>query len=149
MLPGFNEHGLLPVGIHGCTWSEFCDSFATNPHRAHLCHGLHRLRLEVLQAQHLIIPLLIDGSFVRDKDYPEDIDVLLDLTGVDASTFQRAVTLCARRQELKAEYHVELFPHHPDFPHDFPAFFQYVGIKAAGDLRLDPKHLKGIVRIAP
>jgi len=84
---------------------------------------------------------------VRDKLFPEDIDLVLDVTGHSDSDLVIALGLHFRRDELKRLYKVDVWPRHPKIPIDLGAFFQYIGDQAAAQLRLKPKHLKGILRI--
>jgi hypothetical protein len=80
-IPSFNENGLLPVGVHDCSWSElserFCRFQATD-RRPELCRRLRQM-IEVLHRAIIIRELLIDGSFATSVPQPNDIDLILVL----------------------------------------------------------------------
>lgn len=150
MIPAFNENGLLPAGEHPCSLSEIQVSFCWNSHReslyAKLCDFL-RIEWE----GRIDNPLYVDGSFVRNKDMPEDIDVVIDVsTENDVNIVGKALRLhIIERARIKAQYDVDLWIRHPSIPNDLVQFFQYIGIKACAELSLPSDHPKGILRIAP
>ena len=80
-IPSLDKHGLLPSGVYDCSLQEISEVFATNKHRGQLFGNL-------LSCLHNEIrplfdsPIYINGSFVTDKDHPEDVDVALELEGV-------------------------------------------------------------------
>jgi hypothetical protein len=116
-----------------------------------LLDSLDRLIVEWWRPMGLTAELLIDGSFVRRKPLPEDIDVVFRL---DKSTsFQDVAVFALRchveRQRLKMVYHADVWPSHPLVPNDLVAFFQYAGDKASAELRIDSRYPKGILRIEP
>ena len=83
-VPALNSHGLLPPGIHDCRVDEIDSAFAWNPHRKNLFTKFvaclsHEIRPRFPD------PLIFDGSYVTDKDLPEDIDVVLDLSTASKS----------------------------------------------------------------
>ncbi len=123
--------------------------FCLNTHRQNLFSGLMRF-LDVEWRPHDIsAPILIDGSFVRGKLSPEDIDVVFDMTNHSHSSIIIALGLWFRHDELKSLYNVDVWMRHPNLPNDLFHFFQYIGDKAAAELGLDPKHPKGVLRIQP
>lgn len=147
MIPELDELGLLPPGIWDCTLAEVEAVFSTNPHRNSLWHGLHRF-LAVEVAPLGAFPLFIDGSFTRRKNYPEDIDVVLDVGRLnEADALPMALSFWQRRQALKAAYHVDCWVRHPAFPQDLSEYFQYAGPKVAAELQVDTRHPKGILRV--
>jgi len=151
MIPSFEENGLLPPGIHACTIAELRSAFCWTGRRAMLLDSLDRLIVEWWRPMGLTAELLIDGSFVRRKPLPEDIDVVFRL---DKSTsFQDVAVFALRchveRQRLKMVYHADVWPSHPLVPNDLVAFFQYAGDKASAELRIDSRYPKGILRIEP
>jgi hypothetical protein len=83
MLPGFNSDGLLPPGDYEMTFSELRSSIlvagpgASYPDwdmdwRGHLVDNLEVLANQLWRAG--ITEIIINGSFVEDKDHPNDID---------------------------------------------------------------------------
>lgn len=146
-IPPLDNLGLLPKGIFDCSLTEIKDVFCNNKHRESLFDGLMHF-LDVEWYPHGIdAPILIDGSFVRGKTSPDDIDLVLDVTGRSDADLVVALGLHFRREELKKLYSVDVWPRHQKMPTDLGTFFQYIGDKAAAELRLEPKYPKGILRI--
>nr|WP_157384665.1 hypothetical protein [Thauera sp. 27] len=141
----------MPPGIHDASPAEIERRFCWTPRRAELLNGLQRLLAEWWIPQNLQGAVLVDGSFVRRKPDPEDIDAVFDLA--PHAPLEQAVIFMLRcqieRAALKANYHVDVWPRHPALPNDLAAFFQYVGDKAAAELQLARTHPKGILRIVP
>lgn len=149
-IPTFDELGLLPVGVWDCTLDEIAGALCWNEHRRTLLAGFTNFLEDIYRPAALAVPLWIDGSFTRSKLMPEDIDVVIDLGSLEAgSALPEALRWRMRHSEIKARYHVDLWPRHPDLPRDLAAYFQYVGPKAAAELMLDEKHPKGILRMQP
>lgn len=80
-IPDFTAQGLLPDGIHECTLDEVRDRFGrfqSSDRRIQLLQKLtqflHEARLTTL-----VKGIFIDGSFVTNKDEPNDIDLILVL----------------------------------------------------------------------
>ena len=89
-------------------------------------------------------PIFVDGSFVTDKDEPEDVDIVLDLKEAsDEQKFRGLMFMKEKQSPFYRTYNVHFLVNvdTPGFP-DLSAFFQYIGIKS-----LDPRHLKGILRV--
>jgi len=80
-IPNFDEQGLLPEGIHDCTWAELADRFCrfqSNDCRPELCRRLQEM-VEAVRRSKMIREILIDGSFATSKPQPNDIDLILVL----------------------------------------------------------------------
>ena len=93
-IPNLNEEGLLPVGIHDCTFPELETAFGQNwwvqdpqsesrrevlsPQRNSLCARLLAY-LEELRRVGIDAEVLVDGSFVTAKPDPNDIDLIVVL----------------------------------------------------------------------
>lgn len=81
MLPPYNEDGYLPPGIHQCTLDEIEEKFG---------HGSPEREIEIRELRELvgwarqagIRRIVVNGSFVTDKQTPNDVDVIV-LPGVD------------------------------------------------------------------
>ena len=77
-IPSLDRHGLLPPGVHNCTLTEIGQAFGKNIHRQKLFQYFKKcLRSEIRPA--FDDPIYVNGSFVTDKDQPDDVDVALDL----------------------------------------------------------------------
>lgn len=83
MILRFDLDGTLPSGIHWATWSEIEARFGTSPHRRRLLGGLLRAASALKDAGCRAIYL--DGSFVTDKEIPNDFDGCWDALGVDGN----------------------------------------------------------------
>lgn len=149
-IPPLDELGLLPPGVVDATLDEIAESFCWNDHRRNLWDGFMRFVEVEYRAHRLSFPLWIDGSFVRSKPMPSDIDVIIDMAGMaDESALRAAMKVRFANPEIKKTYGVDLWVNHPAVPYDFAAFFQYVGDKCAIEKQIDPKHPKGILRTRP
>jgi hypothetical protein len=81
MLPPFNEMGYLPPGIYEVSWTEFSIRFGFNSHRKSIFIGLQSALLLLAQANcHRIY---LGGSFVSNKEYPNDFDGCYDDMNID------------------------------------------------------------------
>lgn len=90
-IPDFDEHGLLPVGVHDCTLAEVAARFGIfqgNEQRPRLMIKLSEF-LEEVRASGIVREVLVDGSFVTDEPSPNDIDLVVVLP----STHDRAAEL--------------------------------------------------------
>lgn len=77
-LPEYNEHGLLPPGVHSCTLSELkarFGRFSTSSQRQELFAKLEQYVQEASSAK-IVSALLVDGSFVTATEAPNDIDLV-------------------------------------------------------------------------
>lgn len=148
-VPSFDELGLLPAGVHDATFAEIETALCWNQHRSELWAHFQRFlqdKCEPLIAEG--VPFWVDGSFARRKEFPSDIDVVIDLSGHANSDRLLSNVLLLRflHDQIKAEYHVDLWSRHPSIPNDLTEFFQYAGDKCAVEMQIEPKHPKGILR---
>lgn len=119
-----------------------------NVHRCQLWGGFKRFLHEVYRPIGVSFPIWIDGSFVRQKQKPSDVDVVLDLTALPVQTaLPLALSIRQNGDNLKQAYHVDVWPRHPAIPNDITAYFQYVGPKAATELAVSDRDPKGILRV--
>ncbi len=72
MVPSFNKDGVLPEGIHFTDFNSFSDQFGFSNKRRKLLEGLSKVISILRQAG--CTRIFIDGSFVTDKELPNDID---------------------------------------------------------------------------
>ncbi len=80
-VPEFDENGLLPAGVHGCTLDEIAARFGIfrgNEQRPRLMAKLAEYLAEA-RASGIIREVLVDGSFVTAARSPNDIDLILVL----------------------------------------------------------------------
>ena len=90
----------------------------------------------------------IDGSFARSKPDPDDIDIVIDISGGTQQEAEQSFFAIQSSHELwKLTYSIDVHPYHPQLPLNLVSFFQYAGIKAGAELRINPKHPKGILRL--
>jgi hypothetical protein len=80
VLPPF-VGGLLPPGIHGAEWHEVRERFGWNPGRRALVGGLHSALRALRDAG--CGRVWINGSFVTEKEDPNDFDLCWEPAGVD------------------------------------------------------------------
>jgi hypothetical protein len=146
-VPAFDGLGLLPAGIHDASFAEIERAMCWNAHRASLWDGFQRFLRDRCQTYLAAeVPFWIDGSFIRRKELPSDIDIVIDLASAPDDFLAIGLLLRMDHAQIKAEYHVDLWLRHSKIPNDLTAYFQYAGDKCAIELRIDSKHLKGILR---
>jgi hypothetical protein len=77
MLPAFNQDGNLPEGVHSGTEAEVLSRFATlSPRRQWLDERLGDL-LKTAKSTSKLERIFLWGSFVTNKEAPNDLDVPL------------------------------------------------------------------------
>ncbi|NER51704.1 MAG: hypothetical protein F6J92_34700 [Symploca sp. SIO1A3] len=109
MIPKFNSDGNLPSGVHWATWQEFTARFGTTPHRQRLLRGLKSALDSLSKADCQTV--YIDGSFVTEKENPNDFDGCWDMTGVDPKLLDPILlNFDNKRAAQKVKYQGELFP---------------------------------------
>lgn len=113
MVPAFNNEGELPGGEHVCSMEEFKERFVYNGIREIIFGGLLKLTKDLIAIQCTMI--YIGGSFVTDKNEPNDIDVCWeDNDGIDwgllDSDFQIFFDLDPPRSWQHNEYFADVFP---------------------------------------
>jgi hypothetical protein len=83
VIPAFNEKGWLPEGVHDCSVAEAAARFGTfqvTDRRPRLWSNFTEFIGEA-KACGLIEALLMDGSFVTDNPNPNDIDMIVVVSG--------------------------------------------------------------------
>lgn len=147
-IPAFDQNGLLPIGVWDCTLDEIKSVFAWNEPRQRQFANLQRFLETEWYPLREQCPIYVDGSYVRCKQEPQDIDVVLDITDIEnTQALIAALNLRVRHDEIKSQYEVDIWVRHPMIPNNLVDFFQYLGTKAAADLRMDSKQRKGILRL--
>jgi hypothetical protein len=86
-IPPFNELGYLPPGVYEISWSELMERFVTNSHRQRLATGLAAAlrKLGIAGCRRVVI----GGSFVTNKEYPNDFDGWYESFGLDLNVLDR------------------------------------------------------------
>ena len=90
MIPPFQPDGKLPSGIHDSSWEDAAERFGVNPYRACLLRGLLTALRSLRRAG--CLKIYLDGSFVTDKEFPNDFDVAWE-TGNVSETLLRPIFL--------------------------------------------------------
>lgn len=110
MLPDVDSStGYLPPGAHAAPWSEVAARFNGNGHRTRLVGGLLAALRNLMGAG--CRSILLDGSFISQKDLPEDYDGAWNTQGVDPYRVDPALLdFTNGRAAMKSKYLGELFP---------------------------------------
>jgi hypothetical protein len=146
-IPQLQPNGLLPTGVHECSFADIGAQFAWNDHRSTLFSCFRRFVDAELRPQ-FPYPIFFDGSFVTDKELPDDTDVVLDLSlATDEHKWNALMFMQAHQKRIMDDYRVHFWVNFPG-ANDFAAFFQYIGVKTASAKGLSPFHLKGILKVA-
>ncbi len=146
-IPQLQDNGLLPSGVHECSFDDIALSFAWNQHRKQLFDSFLVFVKSELRPK-FPDPIFFDGSFVTDKPSPDDTDVVLDLKDAPDERKWRGLQFMHEHQpRIKLLYGVHFWVNLPG-ANDFAAFFQYVGVKTARAKGIHPRQTKGILRIA-
>jgi hypothetical protein len=150
-LPLFNYHGYLPEGVHDTTFDQMKERFVINPQRVLLWDRLQEfLRWAVTAGS--FSHVYIDGGFITNKPFPEDIDLILQTTApFGADAFVAMEPFFAKGMDtIYTTYSVHLHFWCEGFPgglSDFRRFFQYLRPQDAAPLGLKEGARKGIVRV--
>ena len=143
MLPKFNESGFLPEGVWDCTIDEFISRFAVftrSDQRLRLFGKLQQLLSEISKID-FICEIIIDGSYVTDKDEPNDIDIVFSLNEEIAEIelpFWISNTLDANKLSRKYQFDVKIVIFKSATYFEYLDFFQNVR---------QSKVRKGVVRL--
>jgi hypothetical protein len=113
MIPEFTEEGLLPPGIYETDLKELNEKMGWSRRRFVLLEGLERA-LELMTASG-VRRVYLDGSFVTDKDRPNDIDGCYDLApGATAEELEAMAPIFPpspdNRAKAKELYGIDFFP---------------------------------------
>ncbi len=111
MIPDFVESGNLPPGIHTATWREIVSRFGVNAHRRRLLSGLKTALQSLKNANCQTV--YIDGSFVTEKEVPNDFDCCWDEEEVNGDLLDPVLLIFDEgRAAQKAKFLGEFFPAH-------------------------------------
>ena len=77
MLPDFNSRGDLPPGVYLVALEEIIDRFGDrHPQRQEMTQRLSRIH-QLAQGTGSVQHFLLFGSYVTDKEMPNDVDIVL------------------------------------------------------------------------
>ena len=109
VIPAFQLDGTLPPGIYWADSVEIQARFAQNPHRFQLLQGFWQAAKELKAAGCKAVYL--DGSFVTEKDMPDDYDACWDSSGVDPNKLDPVFfDFSNKRLAQKMRFCGEFFP---------------------------------------
>ncbi len=146
-IPEFNQHGLLPDGVHSCTLHDVHDKLTWNDKRTKLFKSLIEFLNTELVQKFPEETIYIDGSFVTDKECPDDTDIVLDLTQSGPAICWNGLNYMQQNQvRIKQDFDVHFWVNLPGNS-DFVQYFSYLGTKSAKMKGLRPKHKKGILKV--
>lgn len=144
-IPAFDEHGLLPVGIHDCALDEIktrFGSFQGSDRRPQLFAKLE-LFLAEAKASLLVRSIVVDGSFVTAKPDPNDMDLIVELVASHdfAADLSPAEYNVVSKQRVHRRFGFDLLLAREGSAEcdRWTEFFQQV--------RLEPARQKGILRL--
>jgi hypothetical protein len=122
-LPSHEPDGLLPPGVHPCSWDELRLVCGSSTYRSSILAGL--LEASRLLAHAGCVSLFVDGSFVTAKIFPGDFDACWDIAGVNAALVDPVFfDFKNKRAAQKARFKGELFLAHGIAAPGF-TFFQF------------------------
>jgi len=109
MVPGFDQSGNLPPGVHWVTWKQMASVLGFTPRRVRLLTGLKEaIVLLKIAGCHTVY---IDGSFASRKAEPGDFDACWAVEGVDADKLDPVfLDFSNSRARQKARFLGEFFP---------------------------------------
>lgn len=149
MIPPLDERGLLPAGRHTATLDAVRERFAnSSPRRAELWQKFMTFINNELSPWASGFELAIGGSYLSDKDAPDDIDATLLVPPPKVNAIHRNILdvgSALSRERLRGLYCVDFYVTLVGYGNDFSAFFEYVGEKNAAQRNLREKDPRGIV----
>lgn len=146
-IPGLNDFGLLPAGIHDCAVAEVQENFCGGPAREAAWASFQGF-LGWVSTMPSPVSIFVDGSFVTDKPVPGDVDVIIDITAcVPADQDVWIVAYHREHARLKQEFGTDFYPVITGVGYDFTAFFQYVRVDEALARGAPDGTRKGILRL--
>lgn len=153
MIPPLDNRGLLPEGVHSCSFDEVAVWADGDLHRRRIWGGLEHVLPTVKQPFNTrglaAPPLTLAGSYFSDKPAPGDIEVVLNLPLTYPPEVLGECYVCAQlhHNSWHAEQLVDYYVTIDGLGNDLRAFFQYVGPKTGAAKGLPPKSKRGIVQV--
>lgn len=150
-MPEFNHNGLLEPGVHPMTVEQIKEFFGYNERRRILIGELERFIRVAETCGMRIIKMIIDGSFITDKQQPGDIDLyfIIDVNSVFTSPNLNEFFNLMNHNYTFENFSLDSYCHfNTQIPvNNFVDFFQYIGPKTAAIKKLGTFGLKGIVEL--
>ena len=147
-IPAFYRFGLLPGGIHECTITEVEVNLAWNDKRRRLTALLREFITEELSTLFDVLPpMVLDGSYVTDKDCPGNINLVLELSDLPDKQKWAGQILYQRSPVLYERYQIEMLPGINSLPQDFVDLLQTLRPQMAFEKGLHHSHRKGVLRL--
>ena len=81
MIPEFMKDGNIPKGLYKATLQEVREVFGTGSAKRKLLIGNLENIIELAKSTGKLERVIIWGSFISNKDFPQDIDLLLIMRG--------------------------------------------------------------------
>jgi len=105
----YDENGCLLPGEHEMTWREFERMFAYNEARGKLLSQLMDFIEEYCRG--CCFSAIIGGSYVTNKEQPNDIDVAFNFGRENPSLYERnqAQKIIDNRDQIKRDYGLDAF----------------------------------------
>ena len=138
-IPPFNQHGLLPPGIHPASMGEVVEKLGFSPKRQDLIEQGLKPMVERLKALG-VRDVYLNGSFTTAKPSPGDIDGYV-LTTVGSALESEVIE---HYEEWKTTYQVDLWPAYTDEPGEMS---QDWWREHFGHTKEQPPKAKGIVKL--
>jgi hypothetical protein len=135
MVSAFDSNGNLPPGVHDATIEEIKQRFAYNAHRAKLFEGL--VEVTELLTRCDCPEVYLDGSFVTEKNEPQDYDLCYEPAGIKPTAEFKKFLLS--RIERKERYKGDIFARLPQPPYEIDHVEHWQTDKEG--------NIKGIIRI--
>lgn len=111
-LPPFDERGCLPEGIYNPSVEEFMERFVKVTERRKELFGKYQQFTKLCNEAKGIEEHYVDGSYVRNKEEPGDIDLLFtfndDIYNIDGSLNDYA-KIIFNKPRMKFEYEMHVF----------------------------------------
>jgi hypothetical protein len=144
-IPAFTAIGLLPDGVHDCSVLELKGVLGSGYRRVQLLESLDRC-IKLMHEEALCGTLYVGGSFVTDKERPDDLELTLDVREEARLVQDRALLFHDKYYIEVRRMGVDWYPTLPG-RQDLTAYFQRVGEKTAADKKLAADAKKGILRL--
>lgn len=145
-IPRLEPSGFLPAGVHNCTLAEIRDRFGTFQGIDRRLKLIAKLEEFIAEARRsgIVRSLVVNGSFVTGKPAPNDIDLIVVVSGEHdfSADLSPAQYNLLSKHRVRRRFGFDLLVAREDSVEyrRWTEFFQQV--------RLEPGRQKGILRVA-
>jgi len=143
-LPSFNKNGILPRGVYECQFSEAKNLLVRNEKRKSLWDKFEQF-LNWIRPMNFFEYVYIDGSYITDKEEPNDIDIVLEINNSFSSEISSVDRKVFDHNYVLNNFSLDAYI--SPSKNNFSEFFQYVGVKEGLSRGLNPKDKKGILKV--